>query len=355
MTAVWNGSGQKDFEMKYYLAPLEGITGCIFRNTLREVFGDVDKCFTPFIAPNENRPMNMRERTDVLPEHNEGIFLVPQILTNRADHFLTTARELAEMGYEEINLNLGCPSGTVAAKKRGAGFLSEPEKLEAFLEEIYNKCPVQISIKTRLGIYEPEEFYEILEIYKKFPVSELIIHPRVQKDFYKNKPRMEVFRQAAARSTFPVCYNGDLFSVSDIEEFRKSFPDIDCAMIGRGALKNPAIFRMLQLCEENFEDRKISKRAPEDREMPKGAPDAEELRCFHDLLVERYYERMADDRNVLFKMKELWSYLIYSFKDAEKYGKKIRKAQKLADYREVVRQLFAECPVTVSKEVNWNA
>ena len=334
MTAVWNGSGRRAFEMKYYLAPLEGITGYIFRNTLREIFGDVDKCFTPFIAPNENRPMNTRERTDVLPEHNEGIFLVPQILTNRADHFLTTAKEIADMGYEEINLNLGCPSGTVVAKKRGAGFLSEPEKLEAFLEEIYDKSPVKISIKTRLGIYEPEEFYEILEIYERFPVSELIIHPRVQKDFYKNNPRMEVFRQAAERSRLPVCYNGDLCSVSDIEEFRKDFPDMDCVMIGRGALRNPAIFRMLR---------------------EKGVPDAEELRRFHDLLVERYYERMSDDRNVLFKMKELWSYLIYSFEDAEKYGKKIRKAQKLEDYREAVRRLFAECPVTVSKEVDWNA
>lgn len=340
--------------MKYYLAPLEGITGYIFRNTLREVFGDVDKCFTPFIAPNENRPMNTRERTDVLAEHNEGLFLVPQILTNRADHFLTTARELAEMGYEEINLNLGCPSGTVAAKKRGAGFLSEPEKLEAFLEEIYNKCPVQISIKTRLGIYEPEEFYEILEIYEKFPVSELIIHPRVQKDFYKNKPRMEIFKQAARQSMLSVCYNGDLFSVSDIKEFRKDFPDIDYVMIGRGALRNPAIFRMLRFYEEN-DDGEMLKGAPENEEIGKGAPDIEELRHFHDLLAERYYERMADDRNVLFKMKELWSYLIYSFEDAEKYGKKIRKAQRMADYREVVRQLFAECPVTVSKEVNWNA
>lgn len=341
--------------MKYYLAPLEGITGYIFRNTLREVFGDVDKCFTPFIAPNENRPMNTRGRTDVLPEHNEGIFLVPQILTNRADHFLTTAREIADMGYEEINLNLGCPSGTVVAKKRGAGFLAEPEKLEAFLEEIYDKCPVKVSIKTRLGIYEPEEFYEILEIYERFPISELIIHPRVQKDFYKNKPRREVFKQAAGRSVLPVCYNGDLFSIPDIEEFRKEFPDINCVMIGRGALKNPAIFRMLRFHEENADNGETPKKAPVNEEIGKGAPDTEELRRFHDLLVERYYERMADDRNVLFKMKELWSYLIDSFEDAEKYGKKIRKAQKMADYKEAIRQLFAECPVRVSKEVDWNA
>lgn len=318
--------------MNYYLAPLEGITGYIFRNTLRDVFGAPDKCFTPFIAPNENRPMNTRERMDVLTEHNVGLHVIPQLLTNRTDYFLSTARELFDMGYEEVNLNLGCPSGTVVAKKRGSGFLSEPEKLEAFLEEIYKKCPMKISIKTRLGMYEPEEFYEILEIYEKFPVSELIIHPRVQKDFYKNKPRMEVFRHAVEKSNLPICYNGDIFSMEDLKAFREAFPDVENIMIGRGALMNPAMLRMAKLCEQETE--------------PLGAPAAKELRKFHDLLVERYYERMPDDRNVLFKMKELWFYLIQSFEGAEKYGKKIRKAQKLWDYKEAVDRLFEECPLS---------
>lgn len=317
--------------MNYYLAPLEGITGYIFRNTMRDVFGAPDKCFTPFIAPNENRPMNTRERMDVLPEHNAGLCLIPQILTNRADNFLTTAGEIAKMGYEEVNLNLGCPSGTVVSKKRGAGFLSQPEKLEAFLEEIYNKCPIKISIKTRLGMYEPEKFYEILKIYEKFPVSELIIHPRVQKDFYKNKPRLEVFRQVMDSSRLPICYNGDIFTFADLEAFKEDFPDVGNVMIGRGALMNPAFFRMLRFYKQDGGSL--------------GAPAAEELRRFHDLLVERYYERMADDRNVMFKMKELWFYLIHSFEGAEKYGKKIRKAQKLRDYDEAVKGLFEECPV----------
>lgn len=321
--------------MRYYLAPLEGITGYIFRNTLQEVFGGPDKCFTPFIAPNENRPMNPRERADVLPENNGGIFIVPQILTNKAEHFLSTAKEIAEMGYQEVNLNLGCPSGTVVAKKRGAGFLSELEKLEQFLEEIYEKCPIKVSIKTRLGIYEPEEFYEIMEIYEKFPVSELIIHPRVQKDFYKNKPRMEVFRKAAEGCRIPVCYNGDLFSLSEVEKFQKDFPETERVMIGRGAIKNPAFFRMLRLQEQHS------------GEAQQGVPTVEELRRFHGLLVERYYERMADDRNVMFKMKEVWTYLLTSFVNAEKYGKKIRKAQKLSEYREAAGQLFEQCSVRV--------
>ncbi len=327
--------------MKYYLAPLEGITGYIFRNTLKEVFGGADKCFTPFIAPNENRPMNPRERADVLPENNGGLFIVPQILTNKAEHFLSTAKEIAEMGYEEVNLNLGCPSGTVVAKKRGSGFLSEPEKLEKFLEEIYAKCPIKISIKTRLGVYEPKEFYEIMEIYEKFPVSELIIHPRVQKDFYKNEPRMEVFQKTSEDSRMPICYNGDLFSLLSVEAFRKEFPQTERIMIGRGAIKNPAFFRMLRFFENN------KKEEAKDKNRGKGAPTSEELRYFHDLLFERYYERMADERNVLFKMKELWSYMIESFENGEKYGKKIRKAQRFREYKEAVRQLCAECPVKV--------
>lgn len=333
---------ERETGIKYYLAPLEGITGYIYRNTLREIFGIADKCFTPFIAPNENRPMNTRERMDVLPEHNEGLFLVPQILTNKAEHFLSTAEEIARMGYKEINLNLGCPSGTVVAKKRGSGFLAEPEKLEEFLEEIFDKCPLKISIKTRLGIYEPEEFYEILEIYEKFPVSELIIHPRVQKDFYKNKPRMEVFQKAAGKSRISVCYNGDLFSPVSVEEFRKEFPDVKRIMTGRGVLKNPAFFRILSLAREqeksgeHIEGRKV---------MTEGKLTLKELRVFHDLLLERYYARMADERNVLFKMKELWAYMIDSFEDGEKYGKKIRKAQRFSDYLEAVRQLFEECPL----------
>lgn len=331
---------EREIGMKYYLAPLEGITGYIYRNTLREVFGTADKCFTPFIAPNENRPMNTRERTDVLPENNEGLLLVPQILTNKADHFLSTAEEIAGMGYEEINLNLGCPSGTVVAKKRGCGFLSEPEKLEKFLEEVFDKCPVKISIKTRLGIYEPEEFYEILEIYEKFPVSELIIHPRVQKDFYKNKPRMEIFRKAAEKSSLSICYNGDLFSSASVEEFKRAFPDVKRIMAGRGVLKNPAFFRILNLAGKH---KAGGKQKEESGGMPEGALTLKELSVFHDLLFERYYERMADERNVLFKMKELWSYMIDSFENGEKYGKKIRKAQRFSDYLEAVRQLFEEC------------
>ena len=101
--------------MHFELAPLEGVTTWIYRSACHRHFVPAHRYFTPFIAPNMNKGINTRERNDVLPEHNQGLSLVPQILTNRADYFLTTCRDLAELGYEEVNLNLGCPSGTVVA------------------------------------------------------------------------------------------------------------------------------------------------------------------------------------------------------------------------------------------------
>lgn len=316
--------------MRYYLAPMEGITGYLFRQTLAEVFGPPDKCFTPFVSPNGNQAMTRREREDVVPEHNQGLSVVPQILANRGEHFLLAARELAQMGYREVNLNLGCPSGTVVAKGKGSGFLASPRELDHFLEEIFEKAPLGISIKTRLGVEEPEEFPAILDIFNKYPVKELIIHPRVQKDFYKNKPRREQFGHAMAHSSHMLCYNGDLFTEADTRGFLQEFPGCGCLMLGRGVLANPALLRMLAGGE---------------------ALKREELYRFQELLAERYYQRMADDRNVMFKMKELWFYLIKSFSGGEKYVRKLKKVQRLGEYRLLMEQLFGECPICLPKQL----
>lgn len=307
--------------MKYYLAPLEGITGHIYRRTLCEFFSMPDKCFTPFIAPNQNRCMNSREEKDVLPEHNQGIELVPQILTNKAEDFLRTCEELQAMGYEEVNLNLGCPSGTVVSKKRGSGFLSVPEELDLFLETVFEKAKVKVSIKTRLGIEEPEEFYRILEIYNKYPLHELILHPRVQKDFYKNKPRMEIFEEVLKITRHSICYNGDIFTGKDLEQFKEKFPDVKAVMIGRGVIVNPGFFNLM-----NGQENEVTKNR---------------LKDFHDRLVAEYEAELFGEKSVLFKMKELWFYMIRLFADSEKEAKKIRKAQRLSEYKEVVENLFA--------------
>ena len=318
MTAVWNGFGQRDFEMKYYLAPLEGITGYIFRNTLREVFGDVDKCFTPFIAPNENRPMNTRERTDVLPEHNEGIFLVPQILTNRVDHFLITAREIAEMGYEEINLNLGCPSGTVTAKGKGAALLGNLDALRRLLDGIFTAAPVCVSVKTRLGMKEPEEFWPVLEIYNDYPISELIIHPRTRTEMYDGKVHLDVFSAALEKSRVPVCYNGDILTAQDIAALTAQFPQVSALMIGRGLVGDPTLVVR----------------------AGGASVDVQTVRQFHDELCDAYCAAFGGPTNALQRMKAIWDYMLRSFDGGAAYKKRLVKTRNWADYMAMTGEMF---------------
>ena len=227
--------------MKYYLAPMEGITGYIYRNSYNKYFNNIDKFFTPFITPNTSKSFKTKELRDLLPENNEGLNVVPQILTNDSEGFISTAKKLKDLGYNEINLNLGCPSGTVVSKYRGSGFLAKREELDKFLDEIFKMDDMKISIKTRIGKDKPEEFYELINIYNKYPLEELIIHPRTREDFYGNKPNLEIFKDALSLSKSSVCYNGDIFTVKDYNNFIDCFPSVEKIMIGRGILANPGL------------------------------------------------------------------------------------------------------------------
>lgn len=301
---------------KFYFAPLEGITTYIYRNLHHQWFGGMDKYFTPFVSPTSNRDFKSRAKKDVIPEHNMDIPVVPQILSNRSDEFLYTAERLAEYGYTEINLNLGCPSGTVVSKGRGSGFLTDLDGMDRFLYDIYENCPVPLSVKTRIGRYEPEEFTEILKIYNKYPIHELTIHPRVRDDFYKNIPNWDVFEYALEHSVNPVCYNGDLCTVEDYERFCERFPTVDRIMIGRGLIGNPGLVHEIQT----------------------GEPvRLEEVSDFMWALKEAYQECMADNP-VLFKMKEIWVYLAELYPQGERLWKKIKKARRLSDYENIMRQ-----------------
>ena len=307
--------------MKYYLAPMEGITGFIYRNSYEKFFGGIDKYFAPFVVPNSSKSLKTKELRDVLPENNKGINLVPQILTNDSEGFILTAKKLKDLGYDEINLNLGCPSGTVVGKKRGSGFLAHKEELDKFLEEIFKIDDIKISIKTRLGMDKPEEFYELIKIYNKYPMEELIIHPRTRQDFYGNKPNLEVFKDAISLSKNPVCYNGDIFTLEDHNKLVEEFKEVDKIMLGRGVLANPAL--MNEILNNEFMDKKV-------------------LKEFHDEIFSKYRQVFNEDRNAMFRMKELWGYMIYMFSNNKKYAKKIKKAQKVVDYNQAVTSLFLE-------------
>lgn len=310
--------------MKYYLAPMEGLTTYNFRRAYHKYYGGVEKYFTPFLAV---RSLSTRERADILPEHNEGMKVVPQILANRADVFLSIAGEAAAYGYKTVNLNLGCPSGTVAARGRGAGFLRFPEELERFLDEIFDKCPLGISVKTRIGAEDPEEWEGLLELFGRYPMEELIIHPRLLKEGYGGRVHPEAFEAAAERIKVPLCYNGDLISLETAGSdcgagygtlgwLTARLPAADTVMVGRGILRRPGLLT--------------------------GDFSFVTLRAFHDELLEGYIRMMSGDANVLFKMKDLWTFMGESFDHAERHLKKIKKAKSLWEYRTAVDAVFRE-------------
>lgn len=309
--------------MIYSFAPLEGITGYIFRNAHHKVFPEIDRYYIPFAAPNMHHSFSPKELRDVDPAHNQGVHAVPQLLTNRADYFLQACRELYAMGYREVNLNTGCPSQTVVTKGKGAGMLRDTIALDAFFHEVFKEwnLDMKVSVKTRLGIAEESEFDEVLEVLNTYPIDTVILHPRVQKDFYKNPVRPAAFAKAAAECRHPVVYNGDLHSVDDCRAIEAQYPQLQGLMLGRGLLENPGLVTALKT------GRAVTKA---------------EIRRFHDIYYTDYAAFASGDKQVLSKMKELWIFLCVSFPGSEKHMKQIKKCSRSDDYERIVESLFRD-------------
>lgn len=314
--------------MRHDFAPMEGVTGYLYRNLHRAHFGGVDRYYMPFVSANQSRVFSRKEWQDICPENNGFSDLVPQILGKDAAGFLWAAKELRNLGYDEINLNLGCPSGTVTAKGKGAGFLGRLQELDAFLEEIFSRAEGPISIKTRLGVTEPEEFAAILEIYNRYSICELTIHPRVRKDFYKHPARLAEFEKAVEKSRNPLCYNGDLMTRAECDAMAARFPHLRALMLGRGLIANPALF-----CPEK--------------------QTAEHLEAFHTALFEGYAEMFGNEHNAMMRMKEVWFYHIHLFDDHEKAAKRLRRATDAAEYRAVVHEIYATLPMRDNARQEW--
>lgn len=318
--------------MRYDCAPMEGVTGHIFRLAHHRWFGGIDRYYMPFLSPTQTHSFSRREWSDVLPENNEGLSVIPQLLTRNADDFLWAAKELAAAGYREVNLNLGCPSGTVVAKGKGSGFLGRPQELEEFLDRIFSDCPLRISIKTRLGLNDPNEFTPLLELFQRYPVSELILHPRVQKDFYRFPARWDVFAAVLPVCRLPVCCNGDLATVDRCAAFLSQFPSVTALMLGRGLIGDPALAR------------KLSGGAAADRDS---------LRAFHDQLYEGYCATFDSRRNAMMRMKEIWFYMIGLFEDDGKASKALRKASDFRVYETQVTHIFRDLPLREENTAVW--
>lgn len=309
-------------DIKLYAAPMEGLTGYIWRRAQREMFGGVDKYFTPFLSPNGNLTFQRKELDEVTQGERDT---VPQLLTNRGEYFVWAARELYAMGHREVNFNLGCPSGTVTAKHKGAGLLAYPEELERCLDEIFSALPdMRVSVKTRIGKNDPAEWQRLLDIYERYPISELIVHPRVQKEFYRGVVHRDAFDATLARRQEVPVYNGDLFTAADVAAFCRQYPQVRAVMVGRGLMADPALGRRLQGGE---------------------AASRQELTAFHDRLLADYRQRLSGDTPVLHRMRELWNWLGGSFEGTERELKAIRKAKTVAEYLPAAQRLLRDCPL----------
>ena len=300
--------------MRYYCAPLEGITDHVYRQVHHKFYPGVDRYYTPFLSPTVHRGLTQKERREIPSADSIGYHAVPQILTKNPEDFLWLAHQCHNLGYAEVNLNLGCPSGTVTAKGKGSGMLRNLDDLDRFLDAIYSGTDIPISIKTRIGYESPDEFPKILDIYNQYPICELIIHPRVRNAFYNGSVDMQIFQYAVSHSRNPLCYNGDITKLTQIS----ALPAVEAVMIGRGLVANPGMLSATQ--------------------------DRQTLQQFLHTLLSTYIHVFGNSRNAMFRLKEHWHYLQNRFDNCEKYVKQLRKTTDVDQFFALSDLILTQCP-----------
>lgn len=305
--------------MHYYFAPMEGLTDSVFRRLHHQYFPGVDRYYMPFLSPTVHRSLSHKEERELPPADSVNFAAVPQILTKNAEDFLWAAQVCRDRGYDEINLNTGCPSGTVVAKGKGSGMLRDAEALDAFLDAVFQKTPLPVSVKTRLGLESPEEFPAILEVFNRYPIRELTVHPRVRKQFYDGQVDGEMFAYAMKHSKIPLCYNGNLFTLSQINALQAQYPQLPAVMLGRGLIADPG--------------------------MLSGGTNIALLERFMNELLEIYEADFGGSRNAMFRLKEHWSYLHTRFAGSDRLWKRLRKTTDVSEFRSITREIFHTLPL----------
>lgn len=319
--------------MNYYFAPMDGITDFLYRQIVWRHFPYADKLYAPFIQPNEKPVIVPKEYKEICPENNKGIPTVPQILTRDAEGFIRLGEILEDMGYDEINLNLGCPAKLIVAKGKGSGMLSDLYYLEEFLDIIFtHSWKAKITVKTRLGLTDNSEFADLLKVYSKFPIYELTIHPRFKSDYYSGTPRLDEFSKLSSMISdvkcfglhnTSICYNGDINASDDRDRVVDEFPFISSVMCGRGALANPALFRELKGGQKLTKDEFIS---------------------FHNDVYDTYKETVAKERYFLHRMQEMWTFWNQYFKFDQELVTTLRRVSNIAEYLEAINNLIDTIP-----------
>ena len=314
--------------MRYYFAPMEGLTDSIYRRLHHKYFPGIHRYYMPFLSPTIHRTLTHKEDRELPMADSVDFTAVPQILTKVPEDFLWAAQVCQDRGYTEVNLNIGCPSGTVVSKGKGSGMLRDPAALDAFLDQAFSGSPLPVSVKTRLGLETPEEFPALMEVFNQYPIPELTIHPRVRKDFYKEPVREDWFAYAYNESKNPLCYNGNILTPADVQEVQQRYPRVEAVMVGRALIGDPGM-----LCEHST--------------------SAETLKAFHDELMEEYIRAFGTARNAMFRMKENWGFLHKRFENTDKLWKKLRKTTDIDEYMSITAEIFHTLPLAPQLRSDW--
>ena len=314
--------------MRYYFAPMEGITDSVYRRLHHEFFGGVDRYYMPFLSPTIHRCLTRKEDRELPMADSVPFDAVPQVLTKSPEDFLWASQVCQDRGYREVNLNVGCPSGTVVSKGKGSGMLRSPQELDRFLDAVFSGSPLPISVKTRLGLENPEDFSLLLEVFNRYPIRELTVHPRVRKAFYNGPVLEDWFRYAWEHSKNPLCYNGNLLSPADCDAAAARYPGLEAVMLGRALIGDPGMLNPGQNTPEN-------------------------LKSFHDALLDEYITVFGSARNALFRLKENWHFLYLRFDDSEKLWKRLRKTTDIGEYKSITAEIFGTLPLSPSLRADW--
>ncbi len=315
---------------KLSLAPLQGLTDVVFRNTYKKFFSGFDKAYTPYFATSEACRVRKSLLLKKLDDDRKGFELTPQLLSKRAPEIIAWGNIFYELGYEEINLNMGCPYPRVTKKQRGSGLLPDADFVERLLEDTLKELKPKLSIKVRLGLNESNEIFKLIPVFNKFDLSEVIIHPRLAEQLYEGNVDLNAFEEAMNLINHKIVYNGDIFTVNDFKRIKKQFPNIREWMIGRGALMNPFLPEQIKGLEI----------------IDKGATK-EKLHHFHNTLYEETCKRKRSPEHFPSIMKEYWSYLCHSFEKPEEIFDRIKRVNSKVEYKTIVEDVFKNQEITI--------
>ena len=313
--------------MKHTLlsSPLQGFTDYKFRNAFHKYFGGIDTFYSPYIRLNGKFEIKLNYQRDILPKNNSTLEVIPQIMTNDAEEFLFVAKYVKQLGYKELNWNLGCPYPMVVNRCMGSGLISDAKRIDEVLKRVHQESDIIVSMKMRMGYENPTEILEVFPILDKYPIKNIAIHARIGKQLYEGGVDLDSFENCLSETRHKIYYNGDITSVEGFRNLKERFPSIDHWMIGRGIISDPFLAQMIKADTTEYPVNRM-----------------EVFGKFHDTLFNEYEQSLSGFNHLMLKMYSFWEYFSQALPNSKGVLKKVKKVKNLEKYEDAVKWILEE-------------